>query len=104
MEAGESPMEAARREVREELGIEADVHATDLFSVESVQATAPGRRDRLAFVFAGLRLPATETDLVTPEPEPDAPTPRVVGVHEGDVTPEANRDDIHSNELSLTLR
>ncbi|MFJ1580438.1 NUDIX domain-containing protein [Streptomyces sp. NPDC088182] len=65
VEVGESPVDAVRREVREELGIEVDVRAMDLFAVEWLQATRPGRRDRLAFVFAGPRLPTSETDRIT---------------------------------------
>ncbi|MFF5565338.1 NUDIX domain-containing protein [Streptomyces sp. NPDC012623] len=65
VEAGESPVEALRREVHEELGIEVDVQAADLFAVEWVQATRRGRRDRLAFVFAGPCLSETETDRIT---------------------------------------
>jgi ADP-ribose pyrophosphatase YjhB (NUDIX family) len=57
VEAGESPMEAACREVHEELGIEIRLHRTDLLVVEWLQATRPGRRDRLAFLFAGPALP-----------------------------------------------
>lgn len=53
VEQGESPLDAARREVREELGIEIDIRPYDLFAVEWLQATRSGRRDRVAFLFAG---------------------------------------------------
>ncbi|MGW2514551.1 NUDIX domain-containing protein [Streptomyces scopuliridis] len=65
MEDGESPVDAARREVREELGLDVDVRANDLVAVEWLQATRPGRRDRLAFVFAGPRLPQSDADRIT---------------------------------------
>jgi 8-oxo-dGTP diphosphatase len=61
VEAGESPVDAARREVREELGINVDIRPQDLCAVEWLEATRPGRRARLAFVFAGPRLTKTET-------------------------------------------
>ncbi|MFE3142040.1 NUDIX domain-containing protein [Streptomyces scopuliridis] len=67
VEVGESPVDAVRREVREELGIDVDIRAMDLFVVEWLQATHPGRRDRLAFVFTGPRLPTSETDRITPQ-------------------------------------
>ncbi|MFD6970601.1 NUDIX domain-containing protein [Streptomyces sp. NPDC059949] len=53
VEQGESPLDAARREAREELGIDIDIRDYDLFAVEWLQATRPGRRDRVAFLFAG---------------------------------------------------
>ncbi|MFF1776962.1 NUDIX domain-containing protein [Streptomyces virginiae] len=53
VEQGESPLDAARREAREELGIDIDVREYDLFAVEWLQATRPGRRDRVVFLFAG---------------------------------------------------
>ncbi|MFJ5123477.1 NUDIX domain-containing protein [Kitasatospora sp. NPDC088548] len=34
VEAGESPLDAARREFREELGLNADLQGDDLFAVE----------------------------------------------------------------------
>lgn len=65
VEAGESPLAAVRREVREELGIEVDVRPRDLFAVEWLEATRPGRRARLAFVFAGPLLSKADTDGIT---------------------------------------
>jgi ADP-ribose pyrophosphatase YjhB (NUDIX family) len=53
VEADESPLDAARREVREELGIEVDLRPHDLLVVEWLEPTRPGRRARLAFLFAG---------------------------------------------------
>lgn len=64
VEAGESPLDAARREVREELGLDLDIPC-DLFAVEWLQATRPGRRDRLAFLFTGPILGMTDADRVT---------------------------------------
>jgi 8-oxo-dGTP pyrophosphatase MutT (NUDIX family) len=61
VEAHESPLEAARREVREELGIEVDVQPQDLRAVEWLEPTRPERRARLAFVFAGPRLSRAHT-------------------------------------------
>lgn len=56
VEQGESPLDAVRREVREELGLDLAVQAQDFFAVEWLQATRPDRRDRLAFLFVGPRL------------------------------------------------
>ncbi|MCX4677541.1 NUDIX hydrolase [Streptomyces sp. NBC_01433] len=53
VESGESPREAACREVREELGLTADIRETDLFAVEWIEARTPGARARLVFLFAG---------------------------------------------------
>ncbi|MFD7121887.1 NUDIX domain-containing protein [Streptomyces sp. NPDC059922] len=65
VEANESPVDAARREVREELGLDVDVRTFDLFAVEWLQAMRAGRRNRLAFVFAGPRLSQADTDRIT---------------------------------------
>jgi ADP-ribose pyrophosphatase YjhB (NUDIX family) len=62
VEAGESPVEAARCEIREELGLATDIRTTDLMAVEWLEATTPGRRARLAFVFAGPRLSQTDAN------------------------------------------
>jgi 8-oxo-dGTP pyrophosphatase MutT (NUDIX family) len=64
VEAGESPLDAVRREAREEIGLELDVRETDLMAVEWVRARRPGRRDRLALVFAGPRLGPEEAACV----------------------------------------
>lgn len=61
VEAGESPMEAACREVREELGIEIRLQPTDLLVTEWMEPTHPGRRARLAFLFAGPSLTRSQT-------------------------------------------
>ncbi|MFJ8804012.1 NUDIX domain-containing protein [Streptomyces sp. NPDC102487] len=70
VEADETPREALRREVAEEIGVEVEVKAAELMSVEWVPARRPGRHDRLALVFTGpvltpkaaasIRLQATE--------------------------------------------
>ncbi len=65
VEQGESPLDAARREGREELGLDLDIREIDLFAVEWLQATRPGRRDRLAFLFAGPVLGPADTDRIT---------------------------------------
>ncbi len=63
---GESPVDAVRREVGEELGLDdPDIREHDLFAVEWLQATRPGRRDRLAFLFAGPVLHPADTDRIT---------------------------------------
>ncbi|MEI5098983.1 NUDIX hydrolase [Streptomyces sp. PmtG] len=61
VEQGESPLDAARREVREEIGLDLDLSEHDLFAVEWLQATRSGRRDRLALVFAGPVLTPQDT-------------------------------------------
>lgn len=65
VEVGESPLVAARREVREELGIEVDLGTEDLFTVEWLGATRPDRRARLVFVFAGPLLSEADTARIT---------------------------------------
>ncbi|MET9414958.1 NUDIX hydrolase [Streptomyces klenkii] len=56
VEPGESPLDAVRREVREELGLTFDTHSWQFLAVEWLQATRPERRDRLSFLFTGPRL------------------------------------------------
>ncbi len=65
VEQCESPLDAVRREGREELGLDLDIRDFDLFAVEWLQATRPGRRDRLAFLFAGPVLEPADTDRIT---------------------------------------
>jgi 8-oxo-dGTP pyrophosphatase MutT (NUDIX family) len=65
VEQGESPLDAVRREGREELGLDLDVTEHDLFAVEWLQATRPERRDRLAILFAGPVLHPHDTDRIT---------------------------------------
>lgn len=75
-EPGESPRDAARREVREETGI--DTVPGGLVAVDWVQASRPHRRARLAFVFtaptltpadiAGIRPQRSELDAWRLEP------------------------------------
>ncbi|WP_443070985.1 NUDIX hydrolase [Streptomyces sp. NBC_01476] len=62
VEAGESPVEAARREIQEELGLATDIRTTDLMAVEWLEAVTPGRRARLALVFAGPRLSTADAE------------------------------------------
>lgn len=61
VEQGESPLDAVRREVREEIGLDLDLRDHDSFAVEWLQAARPGRRDRLAMVFAGPVLTHADT-------------------------------------------
>ncbi|MFF7025728.1 NUDIX domain-containing protein [Streptomyces klenkii] len=56
VEPGESPLDAVRREVREELGLTFDTHIWQFLAVEWLQAARPERRDRLSFLFTGPRL------------------------------------------------
>ncbi|MGW1770622.1 NUDIX domain-containing protein [Streptomyces sp. NPDC002104] len=65
VEHNESPLDAALREVREELGLDLDVTEHDLFAVEWLQATRPGRRARVAFLFAGPVIDPADTDPIT---------------------------------------
>ncbi|MFJ7590176.1 NUDIX domain-containing protein [Streptomyces sp. NPDC097617] len=67
VEQGESPLDAARREAREELGIAIDIREYDLFAVEWLQATRPGRRDRVVFLFAGPVLDADSPFSLQPD-------------------------------------
>ncbi|MEW2165875.1 NUDIX hydrolase [Streptomyces sp. NPDC007084] len=69
VEQNESPLDAVRREVREELGLEIHVDEWDLFAVEWLQATRPDRRDRLAIMFAGPVLEPLDADRITLQPE-----------------------------------
>ncbi|MFF2922711.1 NUDIX domain-containing protein [Streptomyces celluloflavus] len=69
VEQGESPLDAVRREAREELGLALDVNEQDLFAVEWLQATRPDRRDRLAFLFAGPVLDEQAGDRITLQQE-----------------------------------
>ncbi|MEU2789321.1 NUDIX hydrolase [Streptomyces sp. NPDC007100] len=65
VEPPESPLDAVRREAREELGLDLDLGEGDLFAVEWLQATRPGRRNRLAFLFAGPTLLQADTSRIT---------------------------------------
>lgn len=65
VEEHESPLDAARREMREELGLDLVVQAHHLLAVEWLQATRPGRRGRVAFLFAGPVLYPYDTDRIT---------------------------------------
>ncbi|MFE7122192.1 NUDIX domain-containing protein [Streptomyces sp. NPDC057654] len=65
VEQGESPLDAARRESREELGLNLDIQVFDLFAIEWLQATREDSRDRLAFLFAGPVLEPEDTVLIT---------------------------------------
>lgn len=60
VEPRESPTEAAIRETHEELGIEVVLGPENLLTVEWLQATRPGHRDRLAFVFSARQLTDAE--------------------------------------------
>jgi 8-oxo-dGTP pyrophosphatase MutT (NUDIX family) len=65
VEQGESPLDAVRREVREELGLDLGIDQQDFFAVEWLQATQAGRRDRLAFLFVGPRLTQADGQCIT---------------------------------------
>lgn len=65
VEQHESPLDAVRREGREELDLDLDLQEHDLFAVEWLQATRPDRRDRLTFLFAGPVLHPADTDRIT---------------------------------------
>lgn len=56
VETGESPSDAARRGVRDALGIDISLCPKDLFFVEWLAANTPVDGGQLAFVFAGPRL------------------------------------------------
>ncbi|UBI41236.1 NUDIX hydrolase [Streptomyces mobaraensis] len=64
VEQGESPLDAARREVREELNLDLGERIRELAAVEWLAATRPGRRDRLVFVFAGPQLRPDEEESI----------------------------------------
>jgi 8-oxo-dGTP diphosphatase len=64
VETGESVRDAATREVREELGLTIDLDGRRLIAVEWIEATRPGRRDRIAFVFAGPQLTPADLDRI----------------------------------------
>ncbi|MFE7638129.1 NUDIX domain-containing protein [Kitasatospora sp. NPDC057518] len=65
VETGESPLDAARREVREELGLTVDLQNDDLFAIEWAQARRPGARSRLVFMWAGPILSTADTDRIS---------------------------------------
>ncbi|MFI1520958.1 NUDIX domain-containing protein [Kitasatospora cineracea] len=67
VELGESPLDAARREVREELGLALDLLPDDLFGVEWAQARRGGARDRVVFLRSGPMLSAADTDRIALE-------------------------------------
>jgi 8-oxo-dGTP diphosphatase len=70
VEQGESPHAAALRETREETGLsldQLDTTRADLLTVAWIAASGPGRRDRLALVFAGPRLEPAELDHIRPD-------------------------------------
>ncbi|GGQ68121.1 NUDIX domain-containing protein [Kitasatospora griseola] len=64
MEIGESPLETARRETREELGLTLDLLADDLLGVEWAQSHREGARDRIVFLWAGPMLSTADTDRI----------------------------------------
>lgn len=65
VEAGESPRDAARREVREEVGL--DLELGELLSVNWVAPRTPRRLPRLAFLFAGPVLPISKLSGLRPQ-------------------------------------
>ncbi|WP_171168840.1 NUDIX domain-containing protein [Streptomyces sp. I05A-00742] len=64
VEEHESPLEAARREVHEELNLQFGDRISELVSVEWLQATRPGRRDRLALVYASPQIRPDEEERI----------------------------------------
>jgi 8-oxo-dGTP pyrophosphatase MutT (NUDIX family) len=58
-------LDAARREVREELGLDVNLRTDDLVAVEWLQASTADRRDRLALVFAGPVLHPSDAETIT---------------------------------------
>ncbi|MFG2916286.1 NUDIX domain-containing protein [Kitasatospora sp. NPDC048298] len=68
VEANEPPLDAARREVREELGLILDLQPDDLFAIEWAQARRPGARARLVFMWAGPILSTADTDRISLQP------------------------------------
>ncbi|UCM87521.1 NUDIX domain-containing protein [Streptomyces marincola] len=67
VEANESPRAAARREAREETGL--DIEPGPLHVVEWVPARTAGRRGRLAFVFTAPTLTAGQIAGIRLQPE-----------------------------------
>ncbi|MFJ8430247.1 NUDIX domain-containing protein [Kitasatospora sp. NPDC094019] len=65
VEPGESPLDAARREIQEELGLRPDIREDDLFAVEWARARRPGARDRLVFLWSGPCLRGEDTDRIS---------------------------------------
>jgi 8-oxo-dGTP diphosphatase len=61
VEPDETPLQACRREVREELGLEPDIH--ELLVTDWAPSTAEG--DKLLFVFDGGTLTAAQLDAIT---------------------------------------
>ncbi|WP_404814073.1 NUDIX domain-containing protein [Kitasatospora fiedleri] len=68
VQAGESPLVAARREAWEELGLELDLLADDLLGIEWAPACREGVRDRLAFLWGGPMLGSADTDRIVLDP------------------------------------
>ncbi|MFC4961962.1 NUDIX domain-containing protein [Streptomyces mauvecolor] len=58
----ESPRTAARREIREELGL--DITVGDLLATEWTQAHTPGRRARITLTFIGPRITREDIDRI----------------------------------------
>jgi 8-oxo-dGTP pyrophosphatase MutT (NUDIX family) len=65
VEAHEPPTAAVQREIREELGLNLRIQPDDLITIEWLAATRPGRRARLALVFAGPVLTDADTAKIT---------------------------------------
>ncbi|MFJ8475240.1 NUDIX domain-containing protein [Kitasatospora sp. NPDC094011] len=65
VESGESPLNAARREVHEELGLALDLREDDLLAIEWAQARRQGARARLVFLWAGPMLSTADTDKIS---------------------------------------
>ncbi|WP_051055181.1 MULTISPECIES: NUDIX hydrolase [Kitasatospora] len=64
VEVGESPLDTARRESREELALALDLLPDDLLGIEWAQARREGARDRIVFLWSGPMLSAADTDRI----------------------------------------
>ncbi|MGW4804117.1 NUDIX domain-containing protein [Kitasatospora sp. NPDC004272] len=64
VEVGESPLDAVRREAREELSLKLDLLPDDLLGVEWAQGRREGARDRIVFLWSGPMLSSADTDQI----------------------------------------
>ncbi|WP_051652770.1 NUDIX domain-containing protein [Kitasatospora cheerisanensis] len=64
VEIGESPLDAVRRETREELGLELHLLSDDLLGIEWAQGRREGARNRIVFLWSGPMLSSADTDQI----------------------------------------